>query len=46
VEEEIGEHHHDPVSPVEWHRMPEDTFPDLGVADRFADGHGTFAGGR
>jgi hypothetical protein len=39
MQKEVGEHHHDPIPPVERHRMPEDALPDLGVADRLADGH-------
>jgi hypothetical protein len=39
VQEEIGEHHDDPIPPVERHRVTEDALPDLGVADGFADGH-------
>ena len=39
VQEEIREHDHDPIPPIERHRMTEDALPDLGVADRFADGH-------
>jgi hypothetical protein len=40
MQEEVREHHHDPIPPVERHRMAEDALPDLGVADGFADGHG------
>ena len=46
VKKEIGEHHHDPIPPVKRHRMTEDALPNLGVADRFADGHkSNFVGG-
>ena len=46
VKKEIGVHHHDPIPPVKRHRMTEDALPNLGVADRFADGHrSNFVGG-
>jgi hypothetical protein len=29
MQKEVGEHHHDPITPIQRHRMAEDALPNL-----------------
>jgi hypothetical protein len=39
VQKEICQHHDDAVASVNRHRMSENAFPDLRIAEVFAQGH-------
>src|SRR5262249_34027489 len=40
VEEEVREHHHHAVAPIDRHRVAEHAFPELRLGDLVNDGHG------